>query len=182
MQNQNTSNKKAVIIIAFRDFRDQEYFIPREILENAGVRVSTASNKKGTAIGADGGDAAVDLLVSEINPSEFDTVIFVGGPGCIKSLDNRVSYEVLKKAVVQKKVLASICISPVILAKAGVLKERKATVWSSPMDKGAIRILEQNGAIYNAEPMVIDGNIVTASGPAAAEEFGNAIVDLLTGK
>lgn len=173
--------KKAVMIIAFRDFRDAEYFVPKEILEKAGVEVKTASNKKGTAIGADGGDTKVDLLVSEINPADFDVVIFVGGPGCLEALDNEDSYKVARETVSQNKVLAAICISPVILAKAGVLEGKKATVWTDPLGTQA-KILKEKGAIYQKEKVVVDGKIITANGPAAAEEFGQAIAKILTEK
>lgn len=182
IMSQTLVNKKIVMIIAFRDFRDPEYFIPKEILENAGAEILTASNKSGTAIGADGGDAKVDLLVSEINPAEFDAVVFVGGPGCLDALDNENSYKVVKETISQNKVLASICVSPVILAKAGVLEGKKATVWSSPLDKSAIRILQDHKAIYELKPVVVDGKVVTANGPEAAEEFGKAIIEVLTGE
>ncbi|XOA42967.1 MAG: DJ-1/PfpI family protein [Candidatus Nealsonbacteria bacterium] len=173
-------NKRVVIIIAFRDFRDAEYFIPLEILERAGLEVKTASNKKGVAIGADGGEVNIDLLLSDINIANFDAVIFIGGPGCLASLDNEESYKIAKEIVSQNKILASICISPVILAKAGILKGKKATVWSSSLDKKAVKILEEKGAIYKADSVVIDGNIITANGPVAAEDFGKIIVKLLT--
>ncbi|MDI6602804.1 MAG: DJ-1/PfpI family protein [Patescibacteria group bacterium] len=172
-------NKKIVMIVAFRDFRDAEYFVPKEILEEAGAEVKTASNQKGTALGADGGDVEIDLLVSEINPADFNAIVFVGGPGCLDNLDNEDSYRVARETVSQNKVLASICISPVILAKAGVLKGKKATVWSSPINRGPVRILEENGAIYQDKSVVVEGKIVTANGPAAAEEFGKAIIATL---
>jgi len=183
--------KKIVFIIAFRNFRDEEYFVPREILESAGFgiplgisslcsEIKTASNKTGTAIGADGGEVNVDFLVSEINPADFDAVVFVGGPGCLKNLDNEDSYRVARETVAKNKVLASICVSPVILAKAGVLQGKKATVWTSPMDKSALKVLEQNGAIYRDESVVVDGKIITSCGPSAAKEFGRAIVEVLT--
>ena len=38
-------NKKIAMIVAFKDFRDEEYFVPKEILETAGAEVKTASNK-----------------------------------------------------------------------------------------------------------------------------------------
>jgi protease I len=173
--------KKAVMIIAFRDFRDVEYFVPKEILEKAGIEVKTASNKMGTAIGADGGDTNVDLLVSQINVSDFDVIIFVGGPGCLDALDNEDSYRVCREAISQNKVLAAICISPVILAKAGVLKGKKATVWND-FTKTQAKILEKEGAIFEDKPVVVDGKIITANGPGAAEEFGKAILELLTKK
>lgn len=171
--------KKAVMIIAFRDFRDPEYFIPKEILEKNGVEVKTASNKIGIAIGAEGGETNVDLLVSEINVSDFNAVIFVGGPGCLENLDNEDSYRVAKEALSQNKVLASICISPVILAKAGVLKGKKATVWTD-WTKSQAKILKENGAIYEGKSVVVDGKIITANGPQAAESFGKEILIALT--
>lgn len=173
-------NKKVAVIIAFKDFRDEEYFVPKEILAAAGAEIKTASSQKGTAIGADGGEVEVDLLVSEINPADFDAVVFIGGSGALKYLDNEDSYNVAKQTVSQKKVLASICISPVILAKAGVLEGKKATVWSSPLDKSAVKILEEEGVIYQDELVVVDGKIVTGNGPAAAKKFAETIVETLS--
>jgi len=136
----------------------------------------------GTAIGADGGEVEVDFLLENLKVADFDAIIFVGGPGCLENLDNENSYKITKDAVLQDKVLASICISPVILAKAGVLKGKKATVWNSPFDKSPIKILEENGATYEERTVVRDGKIITANGPDAAEEFGQKIVEVLTQK
>jgi protease I len=171
--------KKAVMIIAFREFRDAEYFVPKEILEKAGIEVKTASNKMGLAIGADGGDTKVDLLVSQINVADFDAIIFVGGPGCLDALDNEDSYRVARDTVSQGKILASICISPVILAKAGVLEGKRATCWTDPLGSQA-KILKEKGAIFEKKSVVVDGKIITANGPGAAEEFGEKIVEALT--
>jgi len=180
MPEKTIENKKIAMIIAHRDFRDEEYFVPKEILEGAGAEVKTASNKMGRALGADGGEVEIDLLVKDLNPADFDVVVFIGGPGCLGNLDNENSYQVAKETVSQNKILASICISPIILAKAGVLKGKKATVWSSPMDRSPVKILEENGAIYQDELVVVDGKIITGNGPGAAKEFGEAIVEVLT--
>ena len=180
MPEKTIENKKIAMVVAFQDFRDEEYFVPKEILEEAGAEVKTASTKIGRALGADGGEVETDLLISEINMAEFDGVVFIGGPGCLENLDNENSYKVAKETVSQGKVLASICISSVILAKAGVLEGKKATVWSSPMDKSPIQILEENGVIYQDESVVVDGKIITGNGPGAAKEFGEAIIEVLT--
>ena len=172
--------KKIVIIAAFRDFRDEEYFVPKEILEQAGFDVKTASNKKGVAIGADGGEANVDFLISDIDILYFDAIVFAGGPGALAYLDTEDSYRVAKEAVAKKKILAAICIAPVILAQAGALRNKKATVWSAPMDKKGIEILKKNGATYEYKSVVIDGNIITANSPAVAGEFARAVVAALT--
>ena len=171
--------KSIVMVLAFRNFRDAEYFVPREVFESAGANIKTASNKKGIAIGADGGEVKIDLLVSELKPADFDAVVFVGGPGCLKALDNELSYKVVRDTISQGKILGSICISPVILARAGVLRGKKATVWSSPMQREGINILKKNGADYIPKSVVVDGNIVTGSGPKAAKEFAGTIIKLL---
>lgn len=180
MTKESLTGKNVAMIIAFKDFRDEEYFVPKGILEAAGAEIKTASSQKGTAIGADGGEVEVNLLVSEINPADFDAVIFIGGPGTLKYLDNEDSYKVVQETVSQEKVLAAICIAPVILAKAGVLGGKKATVWSSPLDKSAVKILEENGAIFQDELIVVDGKLITGNGPTAAKEFGETLVETLS--
>ena len=190
--------KKIAMIIAFRDFRDEEYFVPKDILKGAGVEIKTVSTQEGTAIGADGGEVEIDLLISEINIAEFadlqsksshnsiqsissfNGIVFIGGPGALKYLDNEDSYKLARETIVQDKVLAAICISPVILAKAGVLEGKKATVWSSPMDKEPIRTLKDYGAVYQDAPVVVEGKIITGNGPTAAKKFGETITQALT--
>lgn len=179
MNEESLIGKKAVLVIAFQNFRDEEYFLPKKILEKAGVAVKTASNQTGQAQGAGGGETPVDLLIENLNPADFDVIVFIGGAGCLENLDNENSYQVIKETVAQNKILASICISPVILAKAGVLAGKKATVWSSALDQSPIKTLTENGAIYEVKAVVEDGKIITANGPAAAEEFGQAILRAL---
>lgn len=173
-------DKKIVMIVAFRNFRDIEYFLSKEILEKAGGEVKTASNKKGIAVGADGGEVNIDLLVSEINPIDFDAIVFIGGPGCLENLDNEDSYKLARETISQNKVLAAICISPIILARAGVLKRKKATIWHSSTNKQPIEILEKNGAIFEEKSVVVDGKIITGNGPESVKEFGKAIIGALT--
>ncbi|BCX15647.1 MAG: DJ-1 family protein [Candidatus Parcubacteria bacterium] len=173
--------QKIAFIIAKRYFRDEEFFVPARMLENAGYEVVVVSNaKKGeSAVGANGGEVVVDLELENLNPENFDMVVFVGGPGALENLDNEISYKIAQKTVELKKKLAAICIAPTILAKAGVLKGKKATCWSSEENKKPIKVLEENGAEYTGEDVVRDGDLVTANGPAAAEKFGKILLEIL---
>ena len=180
MPDNTLEGKKVAIIMAFKYFRDVEYFVPKEILEKAGATLIPVSTQKGKALGADGGDVEIGITTEELKVVDFDGIIFIGGPGALKYLDNEKSYTIIKETVSQGKVLGSICISPVILAKAGVLKNKKATVWNSPLDRSAIRILKENRATYIPEEVVIDGKIVTGNGPDASEEFAAKLVGVLT--
>lgn len=173
--------KKAVFIVASEDFRDEEYATPRKILEEAGVEIAAASDRLGEAEGAGGLKAEIDLLVAEVRPKNFDAIIFVGGPGALKHLDNEISYRLIREVNEQNKILAAICIAPVILAKAGALNGKKAAVWSTPISicQNPVKILEDNGAVFVEQRIAVDGNIVTANGPRAAEEFGKLIIKAL---
>jgi len=172
--------KKVLFVIAKTDFRDEEYFIPKSILEKEFI-VETASNgnKGEIALGFLGGEANIDVNIKDVNVDEYDAIIFVGGAGALKNLDNEDSYKLIKEAIEKNKLLCAICIAPTILAKAGVLKEKKATVWHSDLDKSPIKVLEENGAIFIDEDVVEDGNIITANGPKAAEKFGQKILEKL---
>lgn len=171
--------KKIAIIIAFKNFRDEEYFETKEILENNGFKTKAFSNEKGIAIGKFGGEVEINQTLNDLNIKDFNAIIFVGGSGAISLLNNTDSYNIIKKANANKKIIAAICIAPVILAQAGILKNKKATVWSSNMDKSAIKILKENNAIFKEDLAISDENIITAKGPEAINAFTKEIIDKL---
>ncbi len=170
---------KIAEIISFKDFRDEEYFIPKQEFEKAGFKVTTISTKKGKALGKLGGETESTLLIEDVNIEDFDALVFVGGPGAHKNIDDERFHKLAKAGLEKGKIVAAICIAPAILAKAGLLKNRKATVWASNMDKSAVRILEREGADYAKKAVVRDKNIITASGPGAAKDFALEVINAL---
>jgi len=171
--------KKIAMIIAFREFRDEEYFIPKQVLGAAGAEITTCSSSLGKAIGKLGGEIEINILIKDLKVADYDAVLFIGGPGAANYISNSACHRIARQAVEADRVLGAICIAPAILAKAGVLDGKKATVWSSVMDKSAVKILEENGAIFQKDSVVVDGKIVTGNGPGAAKEFGEKIVEIL---
>ena len=171
--------KKIALIIAFRDFNDEEYLIPKEIFELAGFQTVTASNKSGQAIGVYGQEADIDILMEDLKVRDFDAIVFIGGSGASRYFDDPNAHRIALEAALEDKILGAICIAPCILAKAGVLKNKRVTVWSSNMDKSFIEILKKEGAAYENKPVVADGKIVTAAGPAWARDFAMIIIDKL---
>ncbi|MDD3386607.1 MAG: DJ-1/PfpI family protein [Candidatus Pacebacteria bacterium] len=165
---------KIVIVIASKDFRDEEYFITKEVLEEKGFIVKTSSNDK-KAIGRFGNEANVNLLIEDINSNNFDAIIFAGGSGAIEYIDNKLSYNLCNDFINKGKVVGAICIAPTILAKAGVLKGKKVTVFPSGK-----KIIEENGGKYQKETVVIDGKIITGENADSSKEFGESIAKVLT--
>lgn len=173
-------NKNMAIVlyvIAREGFRDEEYFIPREVFIAAGHTVVTASNGNAGEIaeGSRGGSARVDSALADARAVAYDAVVFAGGPGALKNLDNEESYRLIRETVSAHKLLGAICVAPVILAHAGVLEGKKATAWGSPSDKNSIAVLKNSNAEYVDAPVVEDGAVITANGPKAARAFGEAL-------
>ena len=167
--------KKVVMIVAQRNFRDEELEEPKAILEKNGIKVTIASSSKDIAIGMLGATIKPNMLISEIKVEEYDAIIFVGGQGASYYWNDPTAHKIVKQAIEKGKIVAAICIAPVTLANARILKDKKATVWPSEADK-----LTEKGAIYTGIKVEVDDNIITAVGPEQAEEFGEAIVKALT--
>ena len=72
---------KVLMIVAQKGFRDEELFVPKEILERAGHDVKVASLTRQKATGSRGAVVQPDLAVYEANPDFFDCIVVVGGPG-----------------------------------------------------------------------------------------------------
>jgi protease I len=170
----NPSTKKALMIIASANFRDEEFEKPRTILASRGIAITTASTKTGEAKGALGARVNVDTLVSGVKASDYDAVIFVGGGGSSEYFNLPAAHRLARDAVSQGKILGAICIAPSTLANAGVLNGKKATCFGSESGN-----LKSKGANYTGNPVEQDGKIITAIGPEAASKFGEAIAAAL---
>ncbi|MEW6358903.1 MAG: DJ-1/PfpI family protein [Planctomycetota bacterium] len=168
--------KKALIIIAKKDYRDEELNEPRSALEKSGATVTLACSSLGAATGMLGGAAEPTALLKDVKAADYDVVIFVGGAGATEYFDDPKAHEIAQEAA-KDKLLCAICIAPAILARAGVLKGKKATVFFS--QKGD---LKKGGADYTGKAVEVDGNIITAEGPSAARPFANAIIDAMSKK
>lgn len=170
--------KSVLLVIAFEDYQPFEYSEPKRILETAGHKVFTVSDEFGMAR-SDNEEFSVkvDIKIDDVDIEKYDGLFFIGGPGALVHLDNQNSYKLLKKWQTTGKPYGAICISPRILAKAGVLQNKKATGWDG--DNKLADIFLGNNVEYIKEPVVVDGNIVTANGPEAASEFGQAILQVL---
>lgn len=173
-KNVSEIKKNILMVIAPLDFRDAEYFTPKRSFEDEGFVVRTTSIQSGIAKGADGGEAKIDLIVGEVNPEDFAAVVFIGGPGMALISDDESLQTLAIKFVKAGKLTAAICAAPAVLAHAGLLTDIKAT--SHP---GVKQVLEDNGARFINQSVVMSGNLITANGPDASNEFASQIIDKL---
>lgn len=166
--------KKIAMFIAFQGFRDEEYTEPKKILEAGGHQVVTVSTARGLARGKFRATAQVDKTVGEINPADYDALTLVGGPGALEHLDNPEVHALFKAAAGQGRLIGAICISPVVLAHAGLLRGKKVSCFPD----GAAEI-EKGGGIFTGADLEIDGKLITANGPLPAKKYGAALLESL---
>lgn len=169
-------SKKAAFFIA--DGSEAiEVIATADTLARGGVEVELISTMPGT-------DVALtqhlltnaNLVEGEFNPDMYDIVIIPGGSLGVENLSkSKIVEDALKQFMKEGKYVASICAGPTILASYGLLDDRKATCYP-----GCENVFP-DGAYQDVIGVVVDGNLITASGPGQAIDFGVAILRELVG-
>lgn len=169
---------KVLIAIAPEKFRDEELAAPVAALQKAGIAFDITSTRRGPCTGMLGAKVTATLSFEEVDPKPYDGIIIIGGSGSQTYLwEDEILPVLVKYFQASGKVVAAICLAPVILARAGILKGRKATHFDNP---SVFREMKGAGAIVMNQPVVTDMRLITASGPAASKEFADAVVKVLT--
>lgn len=169
--------KPALIVIAPQGYQDRELEGVRDALELAGVETVIGSTEIGVCKGKFGGEEQADVALRNVNILAYDLLVFIGGPGAAQLVFDDHALNLAKEWAKTKKPLGAICIAPTILAAAGVLRGRRATVWDNNGENAAM--LDREGVIYTDEDVTVDDHIVTANGPEAAEEFGRVLASMM---
>lgn len=165
-----------LMVIAQQVFRDEEYAEPKRVLEEHGATVVTASVAPGEAVGRFGLRAHADIALADALAPEkhWDAVIFVGGAGASVFFDDASAHELATRLFDAGAVVSAICIAPSTLARAGLLRGVPATAFASQQDD-----LRAHGALWTGDPVTVSGRLITANGPEAAHEFGEAVAEAL---
>lgn len=138
--------------------------------------VSTTGSKELTT--SHGVKYQADFLLEEVDPASYDGVYIPGGTKGAETLrdDDRV-IEIIKKFDSANKLIAAICAGPIVLDRAGVLADKKAT--SFPTIKEELKNVHQ---YIDDEIVVTDGNITTGRGAAVTNYLALRLVEIIKGK
>ncbi len=161
---------RVLMVVASRDFRDEEFAEPYDRLMAAGAVVTVVSSTGAPTRGMLGRVLQPDGVLREQQAASYDAVIFVGGSGAQEYFNNPDAHRLAREAAEANRIVAAMCIAPAILANAGVLRGRRATCFPS-----VLPLLRKGGAVVTDRPVVRDGILITAPGPEAAREFALAI-------
>jgi len=114
----------------------------------------------------------------------FDALAIPGGfepSGFYDEALSKPFLDVIRHFSKQDKVIASVCVSSICLGEAGVLKGKNATTYHQVGGKRKQQ-LENSGANFVDQPVVIDGNFITSTGPGTALEVAFKLLERLTDK
>ena len=165
-----------VVVPLAEGFEEIEFSTIVDILRRAGIDVAVAGLKEGIIDGAHGVRVTPDTLIDKVSADNFDVIILVGGnPGFVNLGKSEKVSKLVKGMFDRGKYVTAICGAPSVLAKAGVIQGKKATVF--PGMEATL-----TGAQYRDERVVVDGKVITSQGPGTAMEFAIKLVEVLAGK
>ena len=107
--------------------------------------------------------------------SDYDMIVLPGGmPGSANLRDHELLIAELQKCEQAGKRIAAICAAPIVLNRAGLLKDKEFTCYDGVQEQIA-------DGHYRKETVVVDGQITTSRGPATALAFAYNLVEQLGG-
>jgi len=123
-----------------------------------------------------------DKLLSEIDIDMFDALAIPGGfeeTGFYKDAYCEEFLDVIRHFDAAGKTIAAVCVASLSLGKAGVINNRRATIYHS-LDGTRKEELEAFGADFVDSPIVKDENLITSTGPGTGVEVAFELLANLT--
>jgi protease I len=176
----NDLTGKKIAIIATSYFEEAELVTPRDELAKAGAEVKVYSTDTDPIQAVEGDTQPtqkvdVDGSFGDLDVSSVDAVVVPGGTVNADHIrTDEDAQDIVRQALDSDKVLAVICHGPWLLVSAGVAKGRTLTSYPSlSVD------LENAGATWQDDEVVVDGNLITSRNPDDLPAFVEAISDAL---
>lgn len=170
---------KKVAILTEDGFEEEELTSPKKALEDAGARVYIVSTHKGRVKAWKHDhwtvELPVDVTLEEAREENFDALLLPGGvmnPDKLRL--NKKAIAFAEQFLQKQKPVAAICHGPQLLIETGQLKNRKMTSYPSVRTD-----LENAGATWHDEEVIVDDNLVTSRSPKDLPAFNRQLIKTL---
>lgn len=169
---------KQVITLVDEEFEDLELWYPVYRAREEGAEVRLAGAEKGkTYYGKYGVPATADLCFDEMDAASCDGLLVPGGWAPDKLRRYPQVLALVREMNEARKPIGQICHAGWVLVSAKILQGRKVT--STP---GIRDDMENAGAVWLDEPVVVDGNLVSSRRPPDLPPYAKAFCDVLAAK
>jgi protease I len=166
-----------ILIIATNGFEQAELEVPRDKLRKAGAKVDVASPDGKEIMGWDekdwGRKAEVDLKIADADANDYQALVIPGGvlnPDKLRVDEDAM--KIVKAFLASGKIVAAVCHGPWLLVQADALKGRRATSY-----KSIRKDVENAGAHWVDEEVVVDSGIITSRNPGDLDAFTKKIIE-----
>lgn len=165
-----------VAFVLADDFEDSEFKVPYDRIRDAGHQVTVIGAEAGKTLKGKKGKETFtpQKTADQVDPRAFDALVIPGGYSPDKLRTDAGIVKLVTGMWDDDKVVAAICHAGSLLIEADVVDGRRVTSWPS------IRTdLENAGAEWVDEEVVVDNNLITSRKPDDLDAFTKAILDRL---
>jgi protease I len=172
----NGSSSKRVAILLESGFEDSEFQVPYTALQKAGANTVIVGSRMNDEYEGKQGkvSAKPDATAAEVRSEDFDAIFIPGGAAPDKVRRNPHAVTLVIDGMAQGLPIAAICHGPQVLIDADVLRGKQATGF-----KAIRKDIQNAGATYVNEPVVVDSNLITARQPSDLPMFTVTLLSYL---
>lgn len=161
------------VFLADQGFKDVEYYHTVLSLDSAQIPYFIFSGKDDTLYGIDGMKVCPFTVTDSVKNYSPSSLIIIGGPGIMKYTENEKMAKLIRWFDENNLLIGAICLGPVLLIKAGIVRDRKISVFESSYTSD---LIEKYSIKYHGSPAVISGNLVTSPSPEYSKSFIKAFI------
>src|SRR3989338_6043406 len=162
-----------ILIPLVDGFEEIEATVIIDVLRRAGIKVTTAGIPSTMIMGSHGIQFVVDKKFDALNIRDFDGIVLPGGPCHVHLAKSEKVLNAIADLDSRGKLVGAICAAPLVLTKAGIMTDKKATIYPG---------MEREIPRPRADKVVVDGNVITSQGPGTAIDFALKLVEKLVSR
>jgi deglycase len=169
--------KRRVLVLLEEAYEDLELWYPRIRLQEEGMDVVVAGPEHRVYSGKNGYPCKPDRTFDEVRSQDFDALVIPGGWAPDRLRRSAVVLELVREFDRAVKPIAMICHAGWVPVSARILRGRKVTGVAAIRDD-----LENAGATFLDQPVVVDGHLISSRTPADLPDFCRALIAALGAK
>lgn len=170
---------KKFLVLATNGNETIELFTPVDYLRRLGISVDIVSTEESLDLKTSQGVSfRTDLTFDQIVADDYFGLYIPGGTdGAYSMRDNKKVINLIQNFNKEGKIIAAICAGPVVLNKAGILTDKKATSFPAMKEE-----MDKTGTYIDDKIVVTDGNITTGRGAAVTNYLALELARIIEGE